>query len=115
DHLLTLSRYVERNALRAGLVARAEDWRWGSLAQRRGQGSPDAPQLSAGPVALPANWLPLVNAAQTEGEVEALRRCVERGQRYGGESWVQRAAARLGLASTLRRRGRPEKPAKKGS
>src|SRR5713101_6226580 len=26
DHFLTVCRYVERNALRAGLVARAEDW-----------------------------------------------------------------------------------------
>ena len=32
DHyLLTLLRYVERNALRAKLVSRAEEWRWGSL------------------------------------------------------------------------------------
>ena len=29
-HLLNVCRYVEANALRAGLVARAEDWRWGS-------------------------------------------------------------------------------------
>ena len=27
EHLLMVLRYVERNALRAGLVARAEDWR----------------------------------------------------------------------------------------
>ena len=33
-HLLTVLRYVERNALRAGLVARAQDWRYGSLAAR---------------------------------------------------------------------------------
>ena len=31
DHFLTVCRYVERNALRANLVQRAEDWRWGSL------------------------------------------------------------------------------------
>lgn len=30
EHLLTVMRYVERNPLRAGLVARAEDWTWGS-------------------------------------------------------------------------------------
>lgn len=29
EHLVTVIRYVERNALRAGLVTRAEDWRWG--------------------------------------------------------------------------------------
>ena len=34
-HLLTVMRYVERNALRARLVERAEDWEWGSLAWRR--------------------------------------------------------------------------------
>lgn len=30
-HFLVVARYVERNPLRAGLVARAEDWRWSSL------------------------------------------------------------------------------------
>ena len=32
DHLVTALRYVERNALRAELVSRAEDWKWSSLA-----------------------------------------------------------------------------------
>ena len=31
DHFFVVCRYVERNALRAGLVRRAEQWRWGSL------------------------------------------------------------------------------------
>jgi len=31
EHFFVVCRYVERNALRAGLVARVEDWRWGSL------------------------------------------------------------------------------------
>lgn len=30
-HFFVVCRYVERKALRAELVARAEDWRWGSL------------------------------------------------------------------------------------
>ena len=34
DHFLTVCRYVERNPLRAGLVARAQDWRWCSLWSR---------------------------------------------------------------------------------
>jgi putative transposase len=33
-HFLVLMRYVERNALRANLVRRAEDWRWSSLWRR---------------------------------------------------------------------------------
>ena len=35
EHFLRLCRYVERNALRAGLVRRAEAWRWCSLGRRR--------------------------------------------------------------------------------
>src|SRR5262249_53973057 len=34
DHCYAVLRYVERNALRANLVKRAEDWRWGSLWRR---------------------------------------------------------------------------------
>ena len=32
--VLSVLRYVERNALRAGLVRRAETWRWSSLSAR---------------------------------------------------------------------------------
>src|SRR5579863_3395186 len=34
DHLLSLLRYVERSPLSAGLVTRAQHWRWGSLFSR---------------------------------------------------------------------------------
>jgi len=38
DHLLIVLRYVERNALGAGLVERAEQWRWGLWAKISGDG-----------------------------------------------------------------------------
>ena len=34
DHYFTVLRYVERNALRAGLCKKAQDWPWGSLHHR---------------------------------------------------------------------------------
>jgi putative transposase len=34
EHFLTVARYVERNALRAKLVDRAETWQWSSLWRR---------------------------------------------------------------------------------
>ncbi len=40
EHFLTVCRYVERNALTAGLVDRAEDWRFGSLWARLQTGTP---------------------------------------------------------------------------
>ena len=86
--LFHLLRYVERNALRAKLVQRAEDWRWSSLYHRQ-QGSDDAlcRLLYTGPLLLPADWVELVNEPQTEAELESLRQCVNRGQPYGSEDW----------------------------
>jgi hypothetical protein len=34
-----------------------------------------------------SDWLESVNAAQTEVEIEALRRCVNRDTLYGTETW----------------------------
>lgn len=39
EHFLAVARYVERNAVRAKLVKRAEDWQWYSL-WRRSQDDP---------------------------------------------------------------------------
>jgi putative transposase len=106
DHLQTVCRYVERNALRAGLVSRAESWRWSSLYHRLHGGGP---VLDPGPVALPGKWVQYVNRAQTQAELEALRRCVVRGAPFGAEEWQKETAAALGLEASLRPRGRPRK------
>lgn len=115
EHYLTLCRYVERNALRANLVRRAEEWRWCSLSRRQEKAASWRPPLSAGPLPWPAGWLAHVNEPQSEAELEALRRCVERGQPFGSERWTKRTAERLGLGSALRARGRPRKEQRKGS
>jgi putative transposase len=67
EHFLIVCRYVERNALRAGLVARAEDWRWGSL-WRRGQSAEQSAMLlppDRWPVSPPRNWVTAVNRVET--------------------------------------------------
>jgi len=107
DHDSTVCRYVERNALRANLTARAEEWRWSSLWHRHH--TTDVPWLAAGPLPFPADWLDRVNAPQTEAELTALRRSVTRGAPFGDTVWQQRIAATLGLLSALRERGRPKK------
>jgi putative transposase len=105
DHLLTVLRYVERNALRANLVSRAEDWPWSSLRELL---APSAlPWLDPGPVARGTDWLRHVNEAQTEAELARLRQSVSRGVPFGSEAWVKGTAAALGLEFTLRGRGRP--------
>jgi len=107
DHYLTACRYVERNAMRANLVARAEEWRWSSLWHRRNAES--SLNLAAWPVDIPRNWIQLVNRPQTEDELDALRTAIRRGRPLGDEDWVARTAERMELESTLRARGRPRK------
>ena len=65
--------------------------------------------LSAWPLDRPENWVDWVNGAQTDAEIEALRRCVNRGTPYGSENWKAQIAAALGLKYTLQPRGRPRK------
>ena len=60
-------------------------------------------------VAMPDDWVAIVNEAQTEAEVEAVRRPLVLGCPYGSESWSTRTAAQLRLQATLRPRGRPRK------
>ena len=101
-------RYVERNALRANLVARAEAWPWSSL-RRAEREDPAFPILSRWPLSRPADWLEIVNQPQSEAELNALRRCVHRGSPLGSADWVAQTAKQLKLESTLRSRGRPKK------
>ena len=107
--LLTVLRYVERNALGAGLVERAEHWRWGGLwARKHGD---DAVQaiLSPWPVERPKDWLRRVNTPLSAQELRRLRMSIERGQPYGEDRWVKRTAQELGLEHTIRPEGRPPK------
>jgi putative transposase len=107
QHLVTVLRYVERNALRAGLVQRAEHWHWGSLAWRLGQGP--SPGLAEPPVPLPTDWAAYVNAPQTPAELESLRACARREIPFGSREWVTQTAKDLDLSSNDRPRGRPRK------
>ncbi len=102
DHFYQVVRYVERNALRAGLVRRAADWRWGSLWIRQQGTVEQKAWLSTWPVPRPRHWRDHVNAVQTEIELEVLRRSVQRGAPFGSATWTTSTAAQLGLNATLR-------------
>ena len=109
EHLFTVCRYVERNVVRAGLVLRAEDWIWSSAWARLHPDDPRALPLCDWPIPQPGDWLDRVNQPLTGAELDAMRRCAERGQPYGSSPWVEETTRRLGLESTFRPRGRPRK------
>jgi putative transposase len=102
---------VERSALRANLVQWARDWPWCSLNRRASR--PNWLPLILLPLAdwpspVPSNWTAYVNRPQSEKELDALRRSVNRGAPYGDETWTEQTAIRLGLESSLRDPWRPK-------
>jgi putative transposase len=107
-HLYNVLRYVEGNALRAGLVTDARLWRWSSLTQ------PFTPvghaYLSPWPIPRPENWVELVNGGLSCEELRRVQCSVKKGAPYGDHEWVQRMVKCHGLESTLRIPGRERKP-----
>jgi putative transposase len=103
-HFLRVCRYVERNALRSGLVTRAESWQWSSLAQRCGARLPI--DLAEWPVSRPDDWVDFVQTENPD-ETQEVRQALIRSSPYGPMGWRERVAEQLGLVKSLRPRGRP--------
>ncbi len=107
DHFLTVCRYVERNPLRASLVARAEDWPWSSLAERAR--STLCVPLASWPVARPSGWAELLNDAEPQPSVMRIRESVSWNVPFGAGNWAERVANALHLSAQPRRPGRPRR------
>jgi putative transposase len=65
--------------------------------------------LDPGPLPRHPDWLSYVQTPHSEVELVALRRSLQRGALVGSPTWVERTAAELGLESSLRPPGRPQK------
>jgi putative transposase len=102
-HALVMLRYVEANALRGGLVTRAEMWPWCGAAPTVLQSG----LLNEWPIERPANWLEIVNEPQPESEMQALRASLKRDYPFGTAQWV--LATAKGLGFSIRPKGRPRK------
>ena len=109
EHFLTVCRdmSVERNALRAGLVQRAEDWRWGSLWRWRQRPEPDPRLLSlADPALAPLGRTGQRAADRWRAGRDSPVRPVRQSLRPAVLGEIQRQAARPGVHPAPR--GRPQ-------
>ncbi|HET9811371.1 MAG TPA: hypothetical protein VFP53_06695 [Sphingomicrobium sp.] len=103
-HLLVAARYIENNPVKAGLVERAEDWRWSSARAHVEGRSDGLTEVAALGRHLP-NWRAmLARGLEAADEVERVEKALEQGRPAGDEAWLER----LGLPPK-RRRGRPKK------
>jgi putative transposase len=100
EHFLTAIRYVLQNPVRAGLARRACDWAWSSLSY------PKLVDPWPVPVAHDVSWL---EEPLTDLDLDGLRSSAHRQTPFGSSAWQHAVASLLGLESTLRRPGRPQK------
>lgn len=87
SEFLRASRYVERNPVRARMVARAEHWQWSS-AWPSAHG-PDGFRCEEWPVAKPADWLDRLNEPEQPAELLELRSWMARGTVLGGKAGAE--------------------------
>lgn len=114
-HLMAAVRYVERNPVAAGIVPRAEDWRWSSarshIAGKRTRHDPLTDVAALGDHV--ANWRALLRHGLAAGDAdeegvavaEAIEARLRTGRPLGDSTWIARAEAAL---------ARPLTPAKRG-
>jgi beta-glucosidase len=96
---------VERNAKRAALVKKAEDWPWSSVYARLYGNEKQKKMLSPWPMAEPRHYLEWLNDSQGKEEIENIRYAINRSRPYGSEKWVSKGVGEFGLENTATRLG----------
>lgn len=113
-HLLSATRYILRNPVRAGMVERAHDWPWSSAAfhlrERRDDSlvtQPDLPGLAQGA----AQWRDWLRTDVDEEQIARLREKSRTGRPCGNPHFIERAEQlsrrQLQLRSSGRKRREP--------
>ncbi len=109
NYFLTLCRYVERNAKKANLCEKAEDWPWSSVWRRHHGSEQQKDILAQWPVKVPDNYLFWLNEPQIAIEEEAIERAIVRSSPYGEDTWQNRIIKEYSLEQTVRNPWRPKK------
>jgi putative transposase len=110
QYLWTAVRYVERNPIRVGMVARAEDYRWSSAAAHCGLR--DDPVLTYGVdwrrlFQSIGDWSSWLAAGDEQQRLETLRRHADKGLPCGSAAFVDSLECVAGRVLRDRSPGRP--------
>ncbi len=105
DHLMAAARYVALNPVRAGLAARAEDWRWSS-ARAHLEGRDDG-LVSVAPLAerCGGHFADLLDAPTSAGALSELRAAETIGRPLGSAAFLDFVAGATGRDPRPKRRG----------
>jgi len=101
-------RYVALNPVRAGLVARAQDWRWSSVRAQLGIEHDLLTDVAAVRDFAP-DFAAMLAGAEDEEATRRLRRAESIGRPAGSDAFLDALERRYGRSVKPRRRGRPRK------
>lgn len=110
-HLHICFRYVELNPVRAGLVARPEDWPWSSARAHLGQGGDGLTELAPMRERVD-DWRAYLGDGLSAAELAVIRAAERSCRPLGGPDFLDRIAALLGREPRAPRRGRPRRTGK---
>ena len=108
-HLWEALRYAELNPVRAGLVARAQEWKWSSAAAHCGLRDDILLSDDFPPPGVIADWSEWLRIEHTEEDLKAIRKHLSTGRPWGSPDFIQQLEALTGRSLQLRRVGRPKK------
>lgn len=111
-YLWAAVRYVECNPVRAGMVSRAEDYRWSSAAAHCGKQLDSLLDLASGlsrKFSEIEDWSAWLAEGDETEELQMLRRNVEKGLPCGSDGFVQKLGRQVGRLLEYRPQGRPKK------
>ncbi|MEF2230472.1 MAG: transposase [Pseudodesulfovibrio sp.] len=103
-HVLAAARYIERNPVRAGMVAHPADYPWSS-AKAHLRGKDDA-LVKAGPLlSLVPDWRGFIDAKDAPDDLDALRKHERTGRPLGDSAFFDRLQASTGADMRPKRPG----------
>jgi putative transposase len=108
-HMMVAARYIENNPVKAGMVARAEDWAWSSArAHITGHGDKLADVRALGQHV--PNWRAMLAEGLEAGD--QIEGALRTGAPLGEKGWRAALEASLGRSFRSVKRGRPAKATK---
>lgn len=106
SYLLATARYIERNPVRAGMVADPADYAWSS-ARAHLTGKDDLLMKATPLLAMVPDWQRFIADSDVQADMDILRRHERTGRPLGDSSFFDKLQARIGVDL------RPQKPGPK--
>lgn len=108
QYLLTATRYIELNPVRAGLVSIHEDYQWSSATAHM-NGRNDELVTVQPLLKMVDDWRQFLSGDVSDWEYELLQRHERMGRPLGSKGFIERLENKLSRILTPQKGGRPKK------